>query len=124
MTALIWLKRLLPLIVLAAGWFGYSSYTRYAAAARAAREDRYAQATAEIWVATVFYRNKPEQFIVFRDSLLAARGLDRSAVEKFLRTYDSAPEAMEPFVKQIKQHVDSLITYHYQRLDSLNADSL
>jgi len=69
---LIWLKRLAPLVVFVAGVLGYQYY-RDSVVERHLRQDReIARLTARVWLASAVFREHPDKYIVYRDSVLAA----------------------------------------------------
>ncbi len=105
---MIWLKRLVPFLVIAAGWFGYTFWTDSSAAQRQAEEDRLARVTAQVWIATAKYRDDPDRFLAYRDSLLDAYNVPREEVFSFLDRREDQPEEMLPFAREVQRLVDSL----------------
>ncbi len=105
---MIWLKRLLPLVLIVAGWMAYTRYQQHTAERFYEDAERYALVTAQVWLASAEYRDDPQQFLIFRDSLLEAAGLSLEKVDEYLRKYSSRPETYTPYVRLVKQHVDSL----------------
>ncbi len=71
----VWVKRLLPFVLIVAIWFGYDWYSTRREALMLAEEHRYALATARVWVATARFRLDEKGYLQYRDSLLAAEGL-------------------------------------------------
>jgi hypothetical protein len=116
---LIWLKRLLPFVILGATAFGYHLWDKSTAERRRAEQDRLAHLTARIWVATAEFRDNPERFLAYRDSLIAAAGLSHDAVFAFLDRYSDDPEALLPLSRQISDLVDSI----YKVEDSLSREA-
>lgn len=115
---MIWLKRISILLVLGAivvGVFGYRHYQRQEYL-RLAHEN--ALITAQIWVATATYRDDPEQFMVFRDSMLTSGNVSREQLDKYLTMYTDEPERYLGFAQLVKKYVDSItapLTGHIKR---------
>ena len=105
---MIWLKRLLPVIVLAAAVGIYFLWDKWSAQRELREQDRVALVTAQVWIATAKYRNEPERFIQYRDSLLAASGVRREEVFGFLERSGDPPEELLPFARKVQELVDSL----------------
>ena len=105
---MIWLKRLLPLVLIVAGWMVYTKYQQHTAERFHEDAERYALVTAQVWLASAEYRDDPQQFLNFRDSLLEATGLSLEKVDEYLRKYSKQPETYTPYLRLVKQYVDSL----------------
>ena len=75
--------------------------------------------TAQVWVATAVYRDEPERFLEYRDSLISASGLSRDDVFDFLDRYQSDPEMLLPLSRDIRKKVDSI----YRAADSLRREA-
>lgn len=105
---LIWLKRLLPFIVLAAAYGGYYLWDKWHTQRELAEMDRVALVTAQAWIATAKYRNDPERYLQYRDSLLEASGVQRERVLGFLESAGDQPEELLPFARKVQELVDSL----------------
>jgi hypothetical protein len=105
---LIWLKRLLPIIVLAAAFGGYFLWDKWHTQRELAEMDRVALVTAQAWIATAKYRNDPERYLQYRDSLLEASGVQRERVLGFLESAGDQPEELLPFARKVQELVDSL----------------
>jgi hypothetical protein len=105
---LIWLKRLLPIIVLAAAFGGYFLWDKWSAQRELREMDRVALVTAQAWIATAKYRNDPERYLQYRDSLLEASGVKREQVLGFLESAGDPPEELLPFARRVHNLVDSL----------------
>lgn len=86
----------------------YSRYQEYTTKRFYDDAERYALVTAQVWLASARYRDDPEQFLNFRDSLLQATELSREKVDEYLRRYSSRPENYTPYLRLVKQYVDSL----------------
>ncbi len=105
---MIWLKRLLPLFIIALGYGGYSIWDKWYTEREIRDESEIALVTAQVWIATAKYRNDPARYMQFRDSLLKATGVPRDRVMKFLERRESEPEDLLPFAQMVQKEVDSL----------------
>ena len=105
---MIWLKRLLPIIILAAAYGGYYLWDKWHTQRELAEMDRAALVTAQAWIATANYRNTPERYLEYRDSLLVASGVNREQVLGYLESAGDPPEELLPFARRVHNLVDSL----------------
>ncbi len=105
---MIWIKRIAPLVVLVAGYFGYAYYASTRAESEQTLLDRHALVTAQVWVASAWYRNDPEAFISYRDSLLNDAKLSVGRMNAFLALLEDHPRQSSGFVTRVKYYVDSL----------------
>jgi hypothetical protein len=115
---LIWIKRLSPIIVIVLLWQGYGWYNRIQTERQEQLDHKHALATAHIWLATARFRDNPEQYVVFRDSVLSASGLSTEQMFAYLERNRDHPEKYHPFSEAVKTYVDSL----YQIEDSLRVE--
>ena len=106
---LIWVKRLAPFVLVVVIGLGYHYGRRYLEERGAAEQERIARVTAEVWVATALYRDNPDEYIRYRDSLLAAERVSRNDLEAFLDRFESRPEDYLPFAERVQKYVDSLV---------------
>jgi len=106
--SLIWLKRILPLIVIAALAGGYFLWDDWFTARRLAEEDKVALVTAQVWIATAKYRNDPQRYIEYRDSLLEANDVSSDKVKALLERREDQPEELLPFAQRVQRLVDSI----------------
>ena len=86
----------------------YTQYRQHTAERFYDDAERHALVTAQVWLASAEYRDDPQQFLKFRDSLLQATGLSLEKVEEYLRRYSRRPETYTPYLRLVKQYVDSL----------------
>ncbi len=105
---MIWIKRIVPfvviiLIILSILWYNKQRKTEFAH-----NTDNYALITAQLWIATAQFRNEPEKYLLFRDSLLTAQNISIEEIERYLKEYEETPENYYPFTVQVKKYVDSL----------------
>jgi hypothetical protein len=105
----VWVKRLLPFVLLAVLWFGYDWYSTRREASRLADEHRHAQATARVWIATARFRLDQKGYLQYRDSLLAAEGLSAESLKAFQKQYEQTPDAALRYAATINKMVDSLV---------------
>jgi len=104
----IWLKRILPLLIIGLAVGGYYFWNGWHAERQAVEERELALVTAQVWVATAIYRNEPERYMQYRDSVLLASGVSRERVLDFLKNRESQPEDLFPFAQKVQKLVDSL----------------
>ena len=64
---MIWLKRILPLVLIGAAWHFYTTYTENQIAENERLAHQYARVTAQVWLATAEYRNDNPEFVRVRD---------------------------------------------------------
>lgn len=105
---MIWLKRILPLVLIVATWFVYTSYTEHQMAEDERLARQYALVTAQVWLATAVYRDDNPEFLHVRDSLFAASGFSMDELNAYLQEHKSRPEFYAPYVRLVKTYVDSL----------------
>jgi hypothetical protein len=105
---LIWLKRLLPFVIIGITILGYHLWDRWRTEKEENEQNRVALVTAQVWVATAKYRDDPEAFLAYRDSLLEASGVPGERVMAFLEQHSDVSENMLPFARRVQALVDSL----------------
>ncbi|MBD3257269.1 hypothetical protein GF377_02460 [candidate division GN15 bacterium] len=105
---MVWVKRLLPLVVIAVGYFGYTLWHDWYTSSRAEELDRTALITARVWVGTARYAGDQDRFLTWRDSLLEAQGITVEEAEEFLERYQREEEQFLEFAQRVKTYVDSL----------------
>jgi hypothetical protein len=101
-------KRLFPFLFVGLGWLAYYHWDQTESASRAAEEERLALVTAQVWIATALYRDEPEKYMAYRDSLLAANDVEREKVFSFLENRRDKTEDLLPFAQRVKTLTDSL----------------
>ncbi|MCD6250392.1 MAG: hypothetical protein J7J98_08695 [candidate division Zixibacteria bacterium] len=101
-------KRLLPFLLLGLVWLAYTLWDNHQFAQRALEEEQLAQVTAQVWVATALYRDDPERYLTYRDSLLEVNDMPREKIFAFLENRGSQPEELLQFTLRVQQLVDSL----------------
>jgi hypothetical protein len=104
----IWLKRLLPFLVIAAAWYGYDYYKNQRFDAEVSRADHIARVTARLWLANAELRPDSAAFLAYRDSLLTAQGLTADQIEAFMRQVRVEPQKYDTFAVLLTHYVDSL----------------
>jgi len=115
----LWFKRLAPLFLILALWLAYTGYQRWQIDRRRDQDREHALVTAEVWVATARFRNDPDAYLVYRDSILEANGLSTAEMFEYLRRYRKHPEQYHSFTTAVNYYVDSL----YQVEDSLRKEA-
>ena len=70
--------------------------------------DLYALVTAKVWVASAWFRNEPDKFISFRDSILKESAVSSEEMKQYFEIYRSKSEKYEHFTEKVKEFVDSL----------------
>jgi hypothetical protein len=116
---LIWIKRLAPFLIIVAAYFAYDWYSARQERTTADDIDRYASVTAEIWIGSAIYRNHPDQFMAYRDSLLSAHGMSAVEIGRFLDQKHQTPEEYLDFVEVVNGKVDSI--YKLENLPELDS---
>lgn len=104
----IWVKRLLPLVLIAAGVLGYLYYNKIIRASKLLEDEQKALLTARVWVAGAVYRDEPDRFVFFRDSLLKANHLTPEDMTVYLKAYGNKTERFNNFTWLVQKYVDSL----------------
>lgn len=105
---MIWIKRLLPFVLIAAGYFGYLYYERQTANQAEVLAEKHAMPVALAWVASAKYRDEPQRYQRFRDSVLEAHGLDKQQLSDYFTLYSDRPAEYRRFAKRVTFLVDSL----------------
>ncbi len=105
---MIWIKRALPIVVLGLIWLGYNLFDTFRTQRQVAEEKQVALITAQAWIGTARFRDNPDQYLVWRDSLLQAHSITRGELNGFLTNYESEQEEFLAFANRVKGLVDSL----------------
>ena len=87
----------------------YLIYGKYKAAKNQALSQKYALVTAQSWLATAKFKDQPEKYIAFRESLLAAQNITTVEIESFLSEYKDEAEKYIGYAGFVKFYVDSLV---------------
>lgn len=112
----VWIKRIVVVVIIAGIVFGYLRYEKWHRIRMEQKADNYALITAQVWVASVRYRNDSQRFIEFRDSVLTAHGFSTDEMFRYLEIYDKRPERYEHFSERVSWLVDSLVQQHQRQL--------
>ena len=104
----VWVKRLVPLVLLAAIWSGYRAWQSWRESAHLAEVDRLGSVVAEVWIGTAKYRHDPARYIVWRDSLLKAHGVTREELDAYVAKHSDETQEYYDFSKIVARKVDSL----------------
>ena len=105
---MIWFKRVVPILVIVLAWLGYTVFTDYSRKHRAAYERSLALTTARIWIASAKYREDPNGYLAFRDSVLTANDFTLDEVRELKTRYESDPAEYEAVAAMVSDFVDSL----------------
>ncbi|MEW6051957.1 MAG: hypothetical protein AB1644_12965 [Candidatus Zixiibacteriota bacterium] len=105
---MIWLKRLAPLVVIAAIWFGYKQFQSGKQARLETAMRQKATIVAHLWYASARYRANPARYETFRDSLLDANNLSKEDLFAFTQQFQNDPEANVVMMNLVSAAVDSL----------------
>jgi len=114
-------RLILPLIIVMA-IIGVFLYSRWRTTQASEIRERCAQATAHIWLATATFRDAPEQFLTFRDSVLRDHDLTVEEVQAYTSQDAAEPERYAAFVARVNDLVDSLVAVRTQRSPVDSAD--
>ena len=107
---MIWIKRIIPIILLAAVVFGGFRYRDYRKQQEIETAKNNALITAKLWFAQTKFRNDPKKFIAYRDSLLSTTGVSSEDMQLYLNKYQEKPEQYLEFTKWVDYYIDSLYT--------------
>lgn len=108
------------MILLVGLWPAYNIYDRHHSKTKAQQSAMYALATAKVWLATALFRDDPERFLTYRDSLLAENGLSNEKMIEYLNMYEKQPERHDVFVRLVGVYIDSLYNLGFSELRQLN----
>ena len=104
----IWIKRLIPLVVILAGVLGYNFYVKDARQRKKLQDEQNALITAKVWIASAIYRNYPNSFINYRDSLFKTSNVSASEMTGYLKAYGDKTEQFNNFTLLVQLYIDSL----------------
>ena len=110
----VWVKRFAPIVLLAALWYGYRGWAGMNAASEEAQMQKVSLAVAQIWIGSATYRDQPEKFLVFRDSLLKADGITQNEIDAYVKNREVDPDDSYLFSQTVSRKVDSI----YRIIDS------
>jgi hypothetical protein len=95
-------------------WYGYRGWSGLKAVREEAQLQRISQAVAQIWIGSATYRDQPEKFVIFRDSLLKADGITQDEIDKYIKNGEADPDDSYLFSQTVSRKVDSI----YRIIDS------
>ncbi|MDZ4722726.1 MAG: hypothetical protein SGI97_02295 [candidate division Zixibacteria bacterium] len=107
-TYFLWLRRLSPFILVAVLWFGYRLIGDQRTLSQNAERELFGLATAKVWIATAKYRDQPEKFLLYRDSLLSEMELSPEQMFDYIEKSEDDPDRMLLFTQVVKRLIDSL----------------
>ncbi|MCM2271167.1 MAG: hypothetical protein NDJ18_01245 [candidate division Zixibacteria bacterium] len=106
---MIWLKRLLPVLVILLAWYGWRTYSASRAEQAAALDLRNADITARVWVASANLRSDAPAFLAYRDSLLSANNITTDELFRYLDLFERDMERQFAFSQLVSKKVDSMV---------------
>lgn len=106
---MIWLKRLLPLVLILVAWFAWKGITKSQQEKAIAADTRYALVTAHAWVAATTYRENPAGYLLYRDSLLQANNITKDELFQHLQVFENDINRQLIFSQTVSRLVDSLL---------------
>lgn len=106
---MIWLKRLLPLVLILVAWFAWKGITKSQQEKAIAADTRYALVTAHAWVAATTYRENPAGYLSYRDSLLQANNITKDELFQHLQVFENDINRQLIFSQTVSRLVDSLL---------------
>lgn len=90
-------------------------------------QEKYALMLAKAWVGSALYRDNPEGFLTYRDSIMKTVDLTNDDFNAFVEKHKAEPEVLGPFTEKVKIYTDSLIKLEDSLRvvrDSVAADTL
>ena len=123
---MIWLKRIVPFILIAIIIFGYNYYREKQKEEIITVSKDHALVTAKIWYASAVFKDEPEKFEIYRDTVLSDANLSKEQMHQFLELYRDRPVNYEVFAHWVSYYVDSLyeLGKDYDREDEEEQDSV
>lgn len=120
---MVWVRLLGVIVALAVIVLGYQWW--HDRRENTALEERMhlALVTAQVWIAAAEYRQEPDRFLVWRDSLLAVEGVSADSMQLFLRRYEDRLAGYEDYARLVSYYIDSLIQERGQLPDSVLFDT-
>jgi hypothetical protein len=88
---------------------GYLYYNKYKASQKEQLAQKYALITAQSWLATARFKDEPEEYLVFRDSLLKSHNVSTADIESFFSEHEEKSEKYVGFAGLVKFYIDSLV---------------
>jgi len=94
--------------VILAGVLGYNFYVKDARQRKKLQDEQNALITAKVWIASAIYRNYPNSFINYRDSLFKTSNVSASEMTGYLKAYGDKTEQFNNFTLLVQLYIDSL----------------
>ncbi len=88
----------------------YLFYNKYQTSQEEKLAQKYALITAQSWLGTARFKDEPEKYLEFRDSLLKSRNVSASDIELYLSKHEQKAEKYVGFAGLVKFYVDSLVS--------------
>jgi hypothetical protein len=105
---LIWFRWLTPIVLIVLVLGGWYYWHERQQARREENARFHALITAEVWLATARYRDDPEAFKAYRDSVLGANGISLEAMNEYIDRYSRQPEKYVVYARLVNKYIDSL----------------
>ncbi len=121
---MVWVRLLGVIVALAVIALSYQWWHDRQENAALEERKRLAMVTARVWVGAADYRQDPDRYLSWRDSLLGAEGLSKDSLQVFLRRYQDKPAGYEDYARLVSYYVDSLIQERGQLPDSALFDTV
>lgn len=106
---MIWLKRLLPIVVILLGWFTWKGITSAQQEKATAIDNQYALVTAQVWLASATYREEKAKFLSYRDSLMQANNITSDDLFHHLAVFEQDLGRELLFSQLVSRKIDSLL---------------
>lgn len=106
----------LTILIITLAVAGYLYFSDYQRDKRLEDFAKYAGVTAETSIAAELYRNKPDSFLIIRDSILNKYGVSINDLLMFKKRYRGDEHYWSEFWDKVVLISDSLIKYHQDRL--------
>jgi hypothetical protein len=104
----IWIKRIVPFLLIVIIVVGYNYYRENQREEIIETSKEHALVTAKVWYASARFKDEPEKFENYRDTILAQANLSKEQMHKFLELYQDVPVNYEVFAHWVSYYVDSL----------------
>ena len=86
----------------------------------------HALVTAQVWYASARFKDEPDKFELYRDTVLAGANLSKEQMHQFLELYQNKPINYEVFAHWVSYYLDSLyeLGQDYDREDGEEPDTV
>jgi hypothetical protein len=105
-------------------YFGYKYIQKEHKKKIEAEYTKYAAAISEISIAVELYRNYPDSFLLFRDSILNKHNLTMDSIENFRAKLDEDKAEWAKVWSNVKTITDSLVGEYQFKIKDETSDSM